>query len=92
MVRHYCHHTPPGAKLLTNTEAELQMEHFSFLPFSVNLSDHLQKTTTIVKEKNLTSFPGIWTRVIESKSLKVGKSLKIGKNRIKSEKSDLIFY
>ncbi len=32
------------------------------------------------------------TKVVESKSLKVGKSLKIGKNRIKSEKSDLIFY
>ena len=32
------------------------------------------------------------TRVVESKSLKVGKSLKIGKNRIKSEKSEFIFY
>ena len=32
------------------------------------------------------------TRAVESKSLKVGKSLKIGKNRIKSEKSDLISY
>ena len=31
-------------------------------------------------------------RVVESKSLKVGKSLKIGKNRIKSEKSEFIFY
>ena len=31
-------------------------------------------------------------RVVESKSLKVGKSLKIGKNRIKSEKSDLISF
>ena len=36
----------------------------------------------------------IWikARVVESESLKVGKSLKIGKNRIKSEKSDLISY
>ena len=32
------------------------------------------------------------TRAVESKSLEVGKSLKIGKNRIKSEKSELIFY
>ena len=32
------------------------------------------------------------TRPVESKSLNVGKSLKIGKNRIKSEKSELIFY
>ena len=32
------------------------------------------------------------SRVVESKSLKVGKSLKIGKNRIKSEKSDLISF
>ena len=31
-------------------------------------------------------------RAVESESLKVGKSLKIGKNRIKSEKSDLISY
>ena len=31
-------------------------------------------------------------RPVESKSLKVGKSLKIGNNRIKSEKSELIFY
>ena len=38
--------------------------------------------------------PVTWVapRVVESKSLKVGKSLKIGKNRIKSEKSDLISY
>ena len=34
----------------------------------------------------------VFTRVAESKSLKVGKSLKIGKNRIKSEKSEFIFY
>ena len=33
------------------------------------------------------------TRAVESESLKVGKSLKIGKkNRIKTEKSDLISY
>jgi len=32
------------------------------------------------------------TRVVESESREVGKSLKIGKNRIKSEKSDLISY
>ena len=31
-------------------------------------------------------------RAVESESLKVGKSLKIGKKRIKSEKSDLISY
>ena len=31
-------------------------------------------------------------RAVESESLKVGKSLKIGKNRIKSEKSDLMSY
>ena len=31
-------------------------------------------------------------RAVESKSLKLGKSLKIEKNRIKSEKSELIFY
>ena len=31
-------------------------------------------------------------RAVESESLKVGKSLKIGKNRINSEKSDLISY
>ena len=31
-------------------------------------------------------------RVVESESREVGKSLKIGKNRIKSEKSDLISY
>ena len=31
-------------------------------------------------------------RAVESESLKVGKSLKIGKSRIKSEKSDLISY
>ena len=31
------------------------------------------------------------TRVVESKSLKVGKSLKIGKNRIKSEKNGFDF-
>ena len=31
------------------------------------------------------------TRGVESKSLEVGKSLKIGKNRIKSEKSEFIF-
>jgi tRNA-dihydrouridine synthase 4 len=31
-------------------------------------------------------------RGVESKSLEVGKSLKIGKNRIKSEKSEFIFY
>ena len=34
----------------------------------------------------------VFTRAVESKSLKVGKSLKIGKNRIKSEKSEFIFY
>ena len=34
----------------------------------------------------------ICTRGVESKSLEVGKSLKIGKNRIKSEKSEFIFY
>ena len=34
----------------------------------------------------------VLSRVVESKSLKVGKSLKIGKNRIKSEKSEFIFY
>ena len=32
------------------------------------------------------------TRAVESESREVGKSLKIGKNRIKSEKSDLISY
>ena len=32
------------------------------------------------------------TRAVESASLKVGKSLKIGKNRIKSETSDLSSY
>ena len=32
------------------------------------------------------------TRVVESESRKVGKSLKTGKNRIKSEKSELISY
>ena len=32
------------------------------------------------------------TRVVESESREVGKSLKIGKNRKKSEKSDLISY
>ena len=31
-------------------------------------------------------------RVVESESVKVGKSLKIGKNRLKSEKTDLISY
>ena len=31
-------------------------------------------------------------RAVESGSREVGKSLKIGKNRIKSEKSDLISY
>ena len=31
-------------------------------------------------------------RVVELESLKVGKSPNIGKNRIKSEKSDLISY
>ena len=35
---------------------------------------------------------GVLTRAVESESLKVRKSLKIGKNRIKSEKSDLIWY
>ena len=35
---------------------------------------------------------GVPTRVVESGSREVGKSLKIGKNRIKSEKSDLISY
>ena len=34
----------------------------------------------------------IETRAVESESREVGKSLKIGKNRIKSEKSDLISY
>ena len=34
----------------------------------------------------------VLSRAVESVSLKVGKSLKIGKNRIKSEKSDLISY
>ena len=34
----------------------------------------------------------ITTRAVESESREVGKSLKIGKNRIKSEKSDLISY
>ena len=34
----------------------------------------------------------IMIRPVESKSLNVGKSLKIGKNRIKSEKSEFIFY
>ena len=34
----------------------------------------------------------IFTRPVESKSLKVRKSLKIGKNRIKSEKSEFIIY
>ena len=32
------------------------------------------------------------SRAVESESLKVWKSLKVGKSRIKSEKSDLIFY
>ena len=32
------------------------------------------------------------TRAVEPESLKVWKSLKVGKSRIKSEKSDLIFY
>ena len=35
---------------------------------------------------------GVRPRVVESKSLKVGKSLKIGKNWIKSEKLEFIFY
>ena len=35
---------------------------------------------------------GVQARAVESKSLEVGKSLKIGKNRIKSEKSEFIFY
>ena len=34
----------------------------------------------------------LWIRAEESESLKVGKSLKIGKNWIKSEKSDLISF
>ena len=33
----------------------------------------------------------VFSRVVESKSLKVGKSLKIGKNQIRSEKSKFIF-
>ena len=47
-------------------------------------------TTDIHMEMNI--FVDVLTRAVESKSLKVGKSLKIGKNRIKSEKSDLISY
>ena len=38
------------------------------------------------------NYNNVRIRVVESKSLKVGKSLKIGKNRIKLEKSDLISY
>ena len=37
-------------------------------------------------------FITIWTRPVESESLKVRKSLKIGKNWIKSEKSEFIIY
>ena len=47
-------------------------------------------TTDIHMEMNI--FVDVLTRAVESKSLKVGKSLKIGKNRIKSEKSEFIFY
>ena len=49
-----------------------------------------QPTSIESKVCDLTSY--IRTRAVESGSREVGKSLKIGKNRIKSEKSDLISY
>ena len=46
-----------------------------------------------IKSKECTKIGiNITTRAVESESLKVRKSLKIGKNQIKSENSDLISY
>ena len=45
-----------------------------------------------VPNKTKTIVSGVKTRAVESESREVGKSLKIGKNRIKLEKSDLISY
>ena len=43
-------------------------------------------------DKRETKQGNVSIRAVESGSREVGKSLKIGKNRIKSEKSDLISY
>ena len=60
----------------------------------VRLADSRSRRLTLWKCDEVEWREGerIEIRAVESKSLKVGKSLKIGKNRIKSEKSDLISY
>ena len=56
---------------------------------------NLKMTLGNVKFVSISSYQrtfNICTRAVESESPKVGKSLKIGKNQIKSEKLDLISY
>ena len=56
---------------------------------------NLKMTLGNVKFVSISSYQRtfhICTRAVESESLKVGKSLKIGKNQIKSENTDLISY
>ena len=51
-----------------------------------------QVTACQVPQPTCSWISDIQIRTVELESLKVGKSLKNGKSRIKSEKSDLIFY
>ena len=55
-------------------------------------AEKLTRTSVIQARRHVEPEWCIQIRVVESESLKVGKSLKIGKNQIKSEKSDLISY
>ena len=64
-----------------------------FLGLSIFLYIYMtSEETEKVKTKIEEGRPDVKSRPVESKSLKVGKSLKIGKNRIKSEKSEFIIY
>ena len=51
-----------------------------------------RRSRSLLPVNVLSNLSGKSIRVVESESLKVGKSLKIGKNRMKLEKSDLISY
>ena len=61
--------------------------------FNCDFSEAGPHHEIVPKKEEFFFIPGCHnTIVVESKSLKVGKSKKIGSNRIKSEKFDLISY
>ena len=53
-----------------------------------NLGNIVRNIARIANAVPVTLYSRVTIRPVESKSLKVGKSLKIGKNRIKLEKSE----